>query len=169
MKYLSTYKLFESVNQTEEFFKDKINWELIDTLKDISQDCLDEGGKLMFSVDVDNITDERRQHRLLMGIFFTREEDFDPSIESGPYETELAKKMRVMLPKDNLTFVNLYPQFLDKAIESWESTKSLTYGFNLYEPGYFNQHREIDRKSSLEVLDRIKNMYPNEKIVFIGR
>lgn len=168
MKYLKGYKLFESVNNTEEFFRDKINWDLIDTLKDLSQDCLDEGGKLLFSIEVSK-SNSQDYHRLVYGTFFTREEDFDPSIEVGPYEAELAKRMRDAMPKEDITFVNLYPQFLEKAIKSWESTKTLVYGFNLYEPGYFNQHREIDDKSSLEVLKRIKRMYPKEKIIMIGK
>lgn len=165
MKYLKTYKIFESNNPTEDFFRDKINWDLIETLKDLSQDCLDEGGKLLYSVEIEKT--DHGTHRLLIGTFFTREEDFDPSVEMGPYETELAKKMRDVIPKDNITFVNLFPQFLEKAIKSWESTKCLTYGFCLYEHGYFNQHREKDMDATKETLKRLESMYPNEKIVIV--
>ena len=150
-------------NPTQDYFNDKINWDLINTLKDLSQDCLDEGGKLLYSAEVANY--ERGQpHRLLMGSFFTREEDFDPSIEVGDFERELSIKYRDMIPKDNITFVNLYDEYLQKAIKSWEKHKEIIYGFCLYESGYYNQHRERDDESSKEVLKRIKSMFPNENI-----
>lgn len=163
MKHLKSYKLFESTNQTENFFRDKINWELIETIKDLSLEYLDDGSKLVFIAEISKI-DPKDNHRLMIGTFFTKDEPFDPSVEMGEFETRMAKRMRDQLPKDSITFVDLYPNFLKLAIRSWERTNKIKYHFCIYEPGYFNQHREVDTEATKEILGRITGMYPDETI-----
>jgi hypothetical protein len=162
MKHLKSYKLFESNNQTENFFRDKINWDLINNLKDLSLEYLDDGGKLLFSAEIG-----KEDLDLMLGTFFTKEEPLDPSVGMSEFETRMAKRMRDQFPKDSITFVDLFPEFLEKAVKSWEKTKKIKYGFCLYEPGYFNQHREKDMIATKEVLRRITGMYPDEKIYIV--
>jgi len=127
VKYLKTYKLFESNGSTESELKDLfepyINWDLIEDAKDMSLEYLDEGMRLFLEIAYDY-----KYYIYYMG--FSNYENFS---EWTTY----------FLTKDSL--YKIKP--IDKS--------KVRYLFRLN--GSYNNFEE-------ELVSRIKEAYPNEKI-----
>jgi len=176
MRYLKTYKLFESndnTNKTQMFFMDKINFDLIDTLKDISMDYLDEGGKLSYIIYLTDIRGGAtfremagKDYIILMGTYHTKDDKINWD-DMGPVETEILKRQLEKMPKDYIHWTNLKDEHYNKVVAQWEKCKSLSYGIALHHQGEYGSMGKRDIKGQMDIVSRIKSMFPNENIISI--
>jgi hypothetical protein len=157
-------KTYTNVNKTQEFFSKKINWELINALKDISLDYLDEGDKLSYSVNVEvDPSEQTNSGIILMGQFQTRDDKVDWD-NMGPYETEIVKRQLAVIPKDFEHWINLFDEHYNKAVKQWEKSNKFSYGIMLQYQADYGGRSSRNKKGQLEILKRMKSMFPDETI-----
>ena len=130
MKYL---KLFE--NKIEDFFKDKINWDLIESLKDISLIYLEENG-----------------HQINIEVYSCHVNKGVISMtKSGSIYTE-------SFSCDNkVSFFRNQDYVIPGSIDTYNKYHRLLYRF--YMSGFAG-----DKDYTQTILSRIRKMYPNETI-----
>jgi hypothetical protein len=160
MKYLSTYKIYENekANKTKAFFEDKINFDLINTIKDMSLEYLDNGDKLSYSVSIEYST-------IITGQFSTR----DPKVNwdnMSDIEIEIIKKRFKLIPKDYMHWTNFYDDFYHKAVESWNEIGKLFYGIMLHHQEE-NEVSVRNKEGCQQIFSRIKLMFPDEKVYIL--
>lgn len=139
MKYLKKYKIFES----SEHFESMVNMNLIQDIKDLSLDYLDDG--YIISYVVKSIHPEFVDYTLLTGRLSTSDE-LNSSLSKWEHWT------------------NYKPEYIDEVKESINKY-GLTYFFRLKEKKEGSLLRLLTMKDAqLDILSRIRGMYPNEKI-----
>jgi hypothetical protein len=79
MKYLKPYKIFES--KEEYLDNDSINWEVIESAKDLALEHLDDGSKLEFNIDYKSSD----QYVVLSGLFSHEKDNLDWNKRNSPY------------------------------------------------------------------------------------
>jgi hypothetical protein len=131
MNYLIRYKSF---NESFKYISDSINWELIQTAKDLALEYLDEGFRLRYSVNWHHHKLNVSDPLLVLTGAFSHDED----------------SMRILV-KDEL-FKNghlKYPVWLTIANSSEPSD-------------YWSQHDKI-KKYEKELISRIEELYPGSQ------
>lgn len=136
MKYLKKYKLFERFEEsdTQNVFEPYVNWDMIETLKDMSLEYLDDGMTLKLEI-------------IYLNQFIAY--DFDRSFYFMKYNHGKLNSSW------NCTFDDLTegPYELEPIKPNY-----ITYKFYLIKIG------EITVKSTHELRSRMKDAYPNENI-----
>jgi hypothetical protein len=168
MKHLKTYKIFESKeNLTKDYFVDKVNHELIQNLKDISLDLLDDINNLELVYTVNT-----SYHKVLYGFYRTSDENFPDNLSELELERELLlnrlyAENNLAQTKEHEHWMSYYDEHTENAIKEYKSD-GLSYSFAF--------HKGKIRTESFEVLSeiehddtliRIRSMYPNESINII--
>jgi len=156
MKYLNSYKIFESDNPTKDFFEDKINWDLISDLKDISLEYLDNGQEITYSAEVNT---ESNQYPLFLSSY--RLKDNEPDYDVSEFEREIERRYRA--PKEFTHWANFHKEHSMKAIQAYEKSNKINYKFMIGMPDPSSVVKR-DKNAQTEILERIQGMYPNEKI-----
>ena len=142
MKYLKKYKIFES----SEHFESMVNMNLIQDIKDLSLDYLDDG--YIISYVVKSIHPEFVDYALLAGRLSTSDE-LNSSLSKWEHWT------------------NYKPEYIDEVKESINKY-GLTYFFRLKEKKEGSLLRLLTMKDAqVDILSRIRGMYPHEKIEII--
>jgi len=159
MKYLIKYKLFESKeNLTKDYFIDKVNEELIQNLKDISLDLLDEIDDLQLVYTVNT-----KHHKVLYGFYRTSEEKIPDHLSE--FEREFVEGRKP--PKEWAHWMSYYDEHRERSINEYE-TGGLSYNFAFHKGETRTESFEVLSETEHdEILIRIRSMYPDESINLI--
>jgi hypothetical protein len=138
MKYIINYKKFNE-NKSESYLENSsINWDIIQTAKDIALEYIDDGLELEFSVDYYQPGTSTPGPFLVIGGVFSQKEDSIEWNKSHFDEDEI-------LDKDNIVY-SFYYDKLDNYKIDYNSFKDLTIQLN----------------------NRLVEMYPDEKFEDFG-
>jgi len=165
MKHLKTYKIFESKeNLTKDYFVDKVNHELIQNLKDISLDLLDDINDLELVYTVNT-----SYHKVLYGFYRTSDENLPDARDYTNAISELERELLVnrQVPKEYEHWMSYYDEHTENAIKEYKSD-GLSYSFAFHKGKIRTESFEV--LSEIEhddILIRIRSMYPNESINII--
>ena len=119
MKHLKTYKIFESKeNLTKDYFVDKVNHELIQNLKDISLDLLDDINDLELVYTVNT-----SYHKVLYGFYRTSDENLPDARDYTNAISELERELLVnrQVPKEYEHWMSYYDEHTENAIKEYKS------------------------------------------------
>ena len=158
MRYLKKYKIFES-SEPEDYFKKIVNLKLIEDLKDLCLEFLDNGYKLTYQVRIGN-----SGYIVMFGHLQLKNNKIPDGITTAEEEyLELRNSEINKFEK----WTNFYPEHFEKAKELLK-INSIVYLFRIYgvEDGN-NMDHNINKEAQSEVLERLRGMYPNENIVNI--
>ena len=148
MKYLKKYKIFES----SEHFESMVNMNLIQDIKDLSLDYLDDGYIISYVV---------KSIHNYPTFSWTHPEFVDYTLLTGRLST--SDELNSSLSKWE-HWTNYKPEYIDKVKESINKY-GLTYFFRLKEKKEGSLLRLLTMKDAqVDILSRIRGMYPNEKI-----
>ena len=160
MKCLKSYKIFENEkpNPTKDFFKDKINNSLIQDLKDLSLELLDEHDDLQLTYSI--LTNDKGFSPILMGFYRIKDEKLPDHLSD--IEREFVQSRQ--LPKEWEHWTNFYDEYRQEAIENYEKN-GLIYRIGFYS----GQPREesfnvLKEEYFKHIIDRLREMYPQERI-----
>lgn len=156
MRYIKSYKIFES----SDYFKTIVDMDIIQDLKDISLEYLDDG--YIISYAVKSIHPELVDYTLLMGQY-QLVNDKIPSDISDIQRNYLIRQQEVLSKWEHWT--NYKPEYIEEAKKNINKY-GLTYLFRIYSIGPSGDSRDhvINKEAQLDILYRIRGMYPNEKI-----
>ena len=114
MKHLKTYKIFESKeNLTKDYFVDKVNHELIQNLKDISLDLLDEIDDLQLVYNVTTKGFPGPNHKVIYGFYRTSDEKIPNHLSD--FEREFVENRK--LPKEWEHWMSYYDEHREMAMK----------------------------------------------------
>jgi len=159
MKHLKSYRIFESKeNLTKDYFIDKVNHELIQNLKDISLDLLDDIDDLQLVYNVNT-----KYHKVIYGFYRTSEEKVPDNLSD--FEREFVESRK--LPKEWEHWMSYYDEHRERAIKEYEDS-GLSYSFAFHKGETRTESfKVLNETEHDEILIRIRSMYPNESIDII--
>ena len=157
MKYLKKYKIFES----SEHFESMVNMNLIQDIKDLSLDYLDDGYIISYVV---------KSIHNYPPFSWTHPEFVNYTLLTGRLST--SDELNSSLSKWE-HWTNYKPEYIDEVKESINKY-GLTYFFRIYKIGPSGREwslnpsnsgdHVINKDTQVDILSRIRGMYPNEKI-----
>jgi hypothetical protein len=152
MKFIKLFDSYENTPSIEDIFKPKINWDLIDNMKDLALEYVDEGLTLRWSIFIKETSDfkshmsvasnSRRSTRLCNGEFDHSEDykEFNHWNREGKYDG------------------CAYPEILKKEY-------SFIYAMNIVEYSNGNETYRTDNKKTVELYNNLEKMYSEEYII----
>jgi hypothetical protein len=156
MKYLKKYKIFES----SEHFESMVNMNLIQDIKDLSLDYLDDGYTISYVV---------KSIHNYPPFSWTHPEFVNYTLLTG--RLKLSYNSSLVSSFEHWT--NYKPEYIDEVKESINKY-GLTYFFRIYKIGPSGREwslnpsnsgdHVINKDTQVDILSRIRGMYPNEKI-----
>lgn len=163
MKYLKTYN---QINESDEFesnrdeiksfFENKINWDLINDLKDLSLEFIDEGCRLYYSAIVDG-------YYIITGSFFSKFDKIPSDISQ--LEMDVIMRFQNLEKKDSYLWSDFKDEYLERTIQSWNDKHEIKYLISLtHRKMRYEDYTTNNIEGEDEILERIRYMYPNEKI-----
>jgi len=149
----------EITESKKAFISSKINLELIDKLKELSIQYLNNGNKLSYIVNLGH-------HDLVMGSFQTQTE-IVPNRLKG-IELEIFLERLNLIPKDWIHFINFYDAYFEKIKSDFINGKKIKYGIRLYKTICSDQRgKPINKIGQKKLVSQLSELFPNEEIYII--
>lgn len=133
------------INKIEIFIKDKINFDIINKLKELSLPFLNKGYELSYCVKVNN------KYDVCLGSYKVIDVIIPKNI--GEYEKSIILKRNELIPKDWIHYTNYYDEFYNEIVKNFKN--HIEYSF------FVKKLKNNKRSSSIEksILKEIKKIY----------